>query len=235
MMDERNCTQRRQESPHLIVYQFFFPVSLYPLMEDLQISNGFFYRYVSYLLPALMRLNNERTCEESSNGEQWIKVVRLEVDMALVISTRGRYRWRHALKCRLEKRMSWRPFQGLQQSQMIQGFSWLPNCPRPLGSLGLVRNSGHHESLCNTGALSSWKPRNKAFRRRRTKSVLQVKRRSEFCRREEEFGCLLNALRGLIPGGNLMGMDELFCEVESYVACLRMQVNILGCLVSAPS
>ncbi|CAN6450931.1 unnamed protein product [Victoria cruziana] len=222
MVGERNCTQRRQESSRLVVYLLFLPFL------------GFVCRYVSYLLPVLMRLNNARTCREGSNGEQWIEVVRLEVDMALVISTRGRYRWRHALKCSLEKRRRWRLFQGLQQRRTMQGFSWLPHCPRPLGSLGLVQNSSHREFWCNTGRPSSWKPRNEAFRRRRTKNIFQVKRRSEFCQRGEEFGRLLKALRDLIPGGNRMGMDELFCEVESYVACLKMQVNILGCLVSAP-
>ncbi|CAL5184512.1 unnamed protein product [Lathyrus oleraceus] len=41
----------------------------------------------------------------------------------------------------------------------------------------------------------------------------------------------LRCLRKLLPGGEEMVCDEeMVSELESYVSCLQMQVNILKCL-----
>ncbi|KAK1275444.1 hypothetical protein QJS04_geneDACA004024 [Acorus gramineus] len=50
---------------------------------------------------------------------------------------------------------------------------------------------------------------------------------------DEESGCRIRTLRRLLPGGDEMGVCELFTEVESYVVCLELQVSILRSLVGA--
>ncbi|KAK1323212.1 Uncharacterized protein QJS10_CPA02g01501 [Acorus calamus] len=50
---------------------------------------------------------------------------------------------------------------------------------------------------------------------------------------DEELGCRIRTLRRLLPGGDEMGVCELFTEVESYVVCLELQVSILRSLVGA--
>ncbi|KAI9078714.1 hypothetical protein K1719_039301 [Acacia pycnantha] len=54
---------------------------------------------------------------------------------------------------------------------------------------------------------------------------------SKSCLHNEEEG-LFERLRRLIPGGEEMGEDEeeMARELESYISCLQMQVNILQCL-----
>lgn len=43
----------------------------------------------------------------------------------------------------------------------------------------------------------------------------------------------LMSLRKLIPGGEKMGDEEIGSELESYIRCLQMQVNVLQCLLQA--
>ena len=40
----------------------------------------------------------------------------------------------------------------------------------------------------------------------------------------------LKSLRRLIPGGEEMCSEQMVTELQSYVSCLQMQVNILQCL-----
>ncbi|KAK1290708.1 Uncharacterized protein QJS10_CPB18g00173 [Acorus calamus] len=50
---------------------------------------------------------------------------------------------------------------------------------------------------------------------------------------DEELGSRIRTLRRLLPGGDEMGVCELFSEVQSYVVCLELQVGILRSLVGA--
>ena len=50
---------------------------------------------------------------------------------------------------------------------------------------------------------------------------------------EEEVNHFMGTLRSALPGGAEMGMGELVSEVESYIACLQMQVALLKSLLDA--
>lgn len=64
-----------------------------------------------------------------------------------------------------------------------------------------------------------------------SKEISQVKKNFEGEDDEDEVinGQLRN-LRKLIPGGEEMCDEEMVKELESYISCLQMQVNILQCL-----
>ncbi|KAE9594310.1 hypothetical protein Lal_00001234 [Lupinus albus] len=44
----------------------------------------------------------------------------------------------------------------------------------------------------------------------------------------------LRYLRRLIPGGEKMCNEQMAVELESYISCLQMQVNVLQCLTKTP-
>ncbi|KAL1335403.1 hypothetical protein HN51_064304 [Arachis hypogaea] len=49
---------------------------------------------------------------------------------------------------------------------------------------------------------------------------------------DEKMKSQLSSLRKLIPGGEEIVDEEMVTELESYISCLEMQVNVLQCLLS---
>ncbi|KAJ7979437.1 transcription factor bHLH [Quillaja saponaria] len=71
-------------------------------LEPSKITQAMFVKnYVSYLVPALMKINNKLSSEESNNCDLKSNV-KYEVDMALVFSARG-FAWSDGLKFKLQR------------------------------------------------------------------------------------------------------------------------------------
>ncbi|CAA6671096.1 unnamed protein product [Spirodela intermedia] len=172
---------------------------------------SFSHKFMAYLLPALFKVVTTRTCRGSKEREIE-KIVRYEVDMALVVSASG-FSWSCALKEKLE-RGNKDPF------SMVELFYGLWACPlitRPLTPANCPMDAdlelGMHELVESRGAGSvpskEWK----------------------LAGGDEEVQYFVSTLRSILPGGEEMGVGELVSEVESYVVCLKMQVSLLQSLL----
>lgn len=187
---------------------------VYPLKPSAIIYAGFTHKYVSHLLTALTKATNLFSCG-GNKDESMEKMVRFEVDMALVLSASG-FKWSHALKNNLEQRVSsnqLHQFAPCQSSILrVNKHKTLDHLRTPLsipGPLVLTKSNG---------------PKRRCQRRSYNKKT----------RGEKGFGCRIRILRRILPGGNEMGLCELLSEVESYVVCLQLQVNALKSLVETP-
>ncbi|KAG1364124.1 transcription factor bHLH146 [Cocos nucifera] len=184
---------------------------VYPLKPNAIICTGFTHKFVSHLLPALTKASTNLL----SKDENMEKMVRFEVDMALVLSATG-FKWSHALKHKLEQRVGsnqlhrFTPYQSsnsrVNKNETLDHLRTPLSIPTPLVP---TKANG---------------PKRTCRRRSYNKET----------RGEEEFGSRIGILRRILPGGNEMGLCELLSEVESYVICLQLQVNVLESLVETP-
>lgn len=169
-------------------------------------------KYVSFLLPALLKAAN------ADKTVQIEKIVRYEVDMALVLSA-CEFKWSRALKQKLEgSKMAKNKLLSFEcRSQIALGahfgclkrsgehFKTLPVIPRPIVVMKVTR------------------PRKASHR--------YIKRR--VARKDKQLAYRIRILRRILPGGGEMGVFELLSEVQSYLACLQLQVDVLRSLVDA--
>lgn len=198
---------------------------VYSLEPNALLRANFSHKYIHYLLPALIKISKERTGGDKNEAEEIKKIVRLEVDMALVLSASG-FAWSHALKHKLEgdvEAMSLLNTSTLPSTSLSLLFAYkhgnyplplLPPLTRPLFHVGSKRNHTFEDS-----------DRLKRDYRR------PIKKRTRIRGNEKEIGHRLMTLRRILPGGDEMTTSELFSEVKSYVLCLELQVSILGTLV----
>uniref|UniRef100_A0A1D1YY85 Uncharacterized protein At4g30180 n=1 Tax=Anthurium amnicola TaxID=1678845 RepID=A0A1D1YY85_9ARAE len=202
---------------------------------DMVMLANFSQKYVAHLLPALLKVGTIRSCR-GNNDKEVEKIVRFEVDMALVLSASG-FTWSHALKQKLEKKMNLRTLHDSSTSQLVSStlpfncehqnalnmiFNelWtLPPIPRPLRPISSLMDVKPKLSIC------------KAMKPKRYASTLSSKRL--VARGDEEVHYSLSNLRRILPGGSEMGVHELLSEVGSYVICLEWQVSILRSLLDA--
>ncbi|XP_077236793.1 transcription factor bHLH146-like [Tasmannia lanceolata] len=186
--------------------------------------------YVNYLLPALLKVGNNRSLG-ANEDEEIEKIVRFEVDMALVLSASG-FRWSHALKHKLKRDMvdvkashptsfslfNYKHHNICRMREKLEEVSPLPPLPRPLFHVGSDKNPNPNSKNSQKKSMGVYKGRT----RKRTRVT-----------DEDEFGCRLRTLKRILPGGDEMGTCELLSEVESYVVCLEVQVSILRTLVNS--
>lgn len=135
-------------------------------MEPNKIVQSIFARnYLSYLVPALMKIK-ENNISSKANSSSYIKNVKYEVDMAMVLSAQG-FAWSNGLKLKLQKE-------------------------------------------CHVNDVAT----------------------NEASEANEDENKMKNLIR-LIPGGEEIICDEqVVNELESYITCLQMQVNVLQCLIA---
>jgi len=168
--------------------------------------------YVSYLLPALLKAANG-----DINTVQIEKIVRYEVDMALVLST-DEFKWSRALKDKLEEssntnkhrisskcrsKLEFRSHFGiLRRFEHLQTFAVIPR-PITVAEAARPRNAGQRSN------------------------------KKRVARGDEELACRIRILRRILPGGSEMGVFELLSEVQSYLVFLQLQVDVLRSLVDA--
>ncbi|KAJ6759357.1 TRANSCRIPTION FACTOR IBH1-LIKE 1 [Salix koriyanagi] len=202
---------------------------VYPLEPDLVGQTMFVRNYVNHLVPALTKIRTCRPSDDSYGRDSEVdRSVRYEVDMAMAMSTPG-FAWSRALKSRLNKNTS---ADGRFHDPSIHRHASL----KPLSMHGpgiLKRDADHH---CSPNVTSQKKvapnPNGMANMNRKSKRS-RTKKEAAKQTEEEEFGSRLASLRSLMPGGNEMGVDELFSDMGSYITSLEMQVNILRCLVDS--
>ncbi|XP_010913680.3 transcription factor bHLH146 [Elaeis guineensis] len=190
---------------------------IYSLEPNATIYTGFPHKYVSHLLPALTKATSLISCG-GNNDVDIEKMLRFEVDMALVLSATG-FKWSRALKRKLEQRMN--------SNQLHQP---------PTGRSSIVRTTSKHQMLDHLLPPLPIPPPLVLTEETRPKRTIWQRRRSDDkqTRGEKEFTYRTRILRGILPGGNEMDLCELLSEVESYVVCLQLQVTILRSLVDTP-
>lgn len=207
---------------------------LYALEPNAALRANFSRKYIHYLLPALIKIGEDRTCDENENQEIE-KIVRFEVDMALVLSASG-FAWSHALKRKLERDFGAKsPLKTSTQpptpsslyhmykhnyssnlGEKIRVLSLLiPPLSRHLVPVGYQKNHSF-EDLAQS----------KQDHRRKTR------KRTRIGGDKEEIGHQIRTLKKVLPGGDEMTMCELLSQVGSYVVCLELQVSILTTLVN---
>jgi len=128
--------------------------------------------YLSYLVPALMKIK-ENNISSKDNSCSHIKDVKYEVDMAMVLSAQG-FAWSDGLKLKLQKE-------------------------------------------CNVNDVAT-----------NSRSIIENEASDQDSEDEEK---MKNLIR-LIPGGEEICDEQVVNELESYIRCLQMQVNVLQCLLA---
>ncbi|XP_020082577.1 uncharacterized protein LOC109706186 [Ananas comosus] len=191
---------------------------------------GFSFKYISYLLPSLLRIASIGSCRGDEGKEMKKKIVRFEIDMALVLSVGDDFKWSHALK------------------QKIHGYSTLLSTmirtyPKNMFSFAekLHRSFPYpsvQRMLVDTGNQIIVNPNAKPIKPHvRRSTALRLHKSSVkkwvMSKEKEDVNECLGLLRSIIPGGEeIMCLSELVTEVESYVSCLQFQVEVLRALVS---
>jgi hypothetical protein len=142
-------------------------------MEPNKIVLSIFARkYLSYLVPALMKIKENTSSTKDHNDIN--KIVKYEVDMAMVLSAQG-FAWSNGLKVKLQREH----VNNVATTSTILGME-----------KDLVREDNEDED-------------------KKMKNLIS-----------------------LIPGGEEICDEQVVNELESYIKCLQMQVNVLQCLLA---
>ncbi|KAL5549240.1 hypothetical protein UlMin_004471 [Ulmus minor] len=168
--------------------------------------------YVKYLLQALKKINVEKRItstlpDDRNSKEKFAKIVRFEVDMALVLSAKN-FAWSRALEAKLQRNVV-----GLQVSSRL-------NHPFSFSCIVESRPKISRNPTYNPFKIikkSSFESRSRKGQAKKGK--------------EERFNSRLAHLRRLLPGGCEMEDTKLLTELRSYIICLKLQVKLLHCLV----
>jgi hypothetical protein len=138
-------------------------------MEPNKIVQSIFARnYLSYLVTALMKIK-----ENTSSTNDISKIVKYEVDMAMVLSAQG-FAWSNGLKVKLQRE--------------------------------------HVNNVATTSTILGME-----------KDIVRED--------NEDDDKKMKNLISLIPGGEEICDEQVVNELESYIKCLQMQVNVLQCLL----
>ncbi|XP_073007850.1 transcription factor bHLH146-like [Typha latifolia] len=171
---------------------------------------NFSFKYISYLLPSLLRIARINSCSTRGKDREMKKIVRFEQDMALVRSA-GKFKWSRALKRKLDQATATsKPIMTSKLDSHCYFVQHLEICP-PIPRM-LIRIN------CEMNLKGYYMPSIQ-------KKVMNTKK--------ENPSDLLVLLRRILPGGNELCVHELFSEVESYVTCLQLQVEVLRSLVTS--
>lgn len=187
---------------------------VYSVEPNKVVQAAFTRNYMNYLVPALMNIKESRssscsTTQHNNNNnnscDQFQGVVKYEVDMAMVFSAQG-FAWSNALKLKLQKGEL-----GNSSRVPLDDFSSKSDQANKI----LVSNESNHIN----GMPQVMKKKNSAIGE------------NDDDEDDEVINGQLRSLRRLIPGGEEMcDHEQMVTELESYIRCLQMQVNILQCL-----
>lgn len=193
-MDQHRITKRRR---------------VYSLQPNTLPRTVFAKKYVNHLVPALMDIGNKPDSDQREDHELE-KLVRYEVDKALVLSAEG-FAWSRALNVKLQRG-------GLNVGR-LQNSSITPQTQK--ASLPTKFSPNPNAKPSQKDSKTS----------KRLQCLPKPKRGAGTEGEEVQFRQQLTNLRTLMPGGNEMGVNELLTEVGSYLVALELQVNVLRCLV----
>ncbi|KAA8535669.1 hypothetical protein F0562_030672 [Nyssa sinensis] len=183
---------------------------------------AFVRKYVNYLVPALQNINKSTSSEEKDNGEELKTKVRYEVDMALVMSVDG-FAWSHAMKDKLQTGVNGENFHFVRESNqkdncIIEENDKDYSLPMTHLQKPLVHTKSCTNPICKPKNLKLKSSRRLRLQRRRIKESAK-----ESEEEEKQITCRLANLRKLLPGENVMGVDDMLTEVGSYLVCLELQ------------
>ncbi|KAM3741785.1 hypothetical protein ACB098_07G023200 [Castanea mollissima] len=210
---------------------------IYSLEPNEKVSALFARKYVNHLVPALKKINPLKNISSAENGVYELeKVVRHEVDMAMVLSAED-FAWSRALKQKLQRNTV---NAGGFQNPSFHNLTPL-NCNFTCGqkSSCIIDEKGCESSSLPpvSNALIPMKftqnPNSKQEIKkpiRAKRLLLPLKEENIEENEEEKISCQLKKLRNILPGGNEMDVDVVLTELGSYITCLELQVNVLQCL-----
>ncbi|KAK7329255.1 hypothetical protein VNO77_23408 [Canavalia gladiata] len=188
---------------------------VYSLEPNKVVQAAFARNYLNYLVPALMKIKEKSISSEHNSHCDIQNVVKYEVDMAMVFSAQG-FAWSNALSVKLQR----------DYNKINVGSD--TNASFDENNKG--GGEGSSRSICDQNEMValdyfSSKPG--------LKSNYYKGLRGED-HEDEDIDGKLKSLRGLIPGGKEMRNEQMVAELQSYISCLQMQVNILECLSETP-
>lgn len=185
-------------------------------LEPNKVEQATFARnYMNYLVPALVKIKEKNSSEHNGHCDDIQNVVKYEVDMAMVYSAQG-FAWSNALSLKLQRDRA------NVDSDETPSFGEEGSSRKTCGKNCEMVPLDHFSS--NPSLKSS---------NNKCKDMPEMKRglREENDDEDEVINGQLKNLRRLIPGGEEMCSDEqMVAELQSYISCLQMQVNILQCL-----
>ena len=189
-------------------------------VESNQIVQPIFTRnYLNHLVPALVKIKEKSSVEEDRRHCDDINnAVKYEVDMAMVLSAQG-FAWSNGLKDKLQS--------DDVHVNAAKSTSFLENDEAGEGSSS--KNAYDKNEVVLPMEYFSSNPSSRS----KCKDMSEMKRdlAREDDKEAEDINNQWKRLRRMIPGGEEMCDDEqMVSELESYINCLQMQVNILRCL-----
>lgn len=196
---------------------------VYSLEPSKVVQSLFARNYLNYLVPALMKIKakSATSVEDSCRNCDVKKNVKYEVDMAMVFSAQG-FAWSEGLKLKLQKDHH------VNENVAAANTSFLKS--ESSTEEGSSRICDQNEIVpvdfcANSSSISKSQSKSEM-------PELEKGLGREDIEDEEE---QLKSLRKLVPGGEDICDEEMVGELESYVRCLQMQVNVLQCLVAETS
>lgn len=188
---------------------------VYSVEPNKVVQTVFTRNYVNYLVPALMKIR-ERSSTEHSKHCDLENVVKHEVDMAMVFSAQG-FAWSDALKVKLRR----------GGVNVASSPNYVEN--NGAGDKGSSRVYDQNEMVPLD---FSSNPSSKILVNK--SKYIGMEEKKKVLAKEENEDVVINnqlrCLRRLIPGGEEMCNEQMVSELESYISCLQMQVNVLQCL-----
>lgn len=169
--------------------------------------------YLSYLVPALMKIKEKSAAaKDTSHCDTDVnKDVKYEVGMAMVFSAQG-FAWSNGLKVKLQRDHNniATTSSGISENEASECSSRNICDQNEIVPLDFSSNSGSKSESC----------------------ILPEMKRDLAREDNNEDEDKLKSLRRLIPGGEDMCDEQIAAELESYISCLQMQVNVLQCLLA---
>ncbi|XP_020221724.1 transcription factor bHLH146 [Cajanus cajan] len=182
-------------------------------LEPNKVEQAVFARnYMNYLVPALMKIKERSSSQHSGHCDDIQNVVKYEVDMAMVYSAQG-YAWSNALSVKLQRDRA-----NVDSDDTKAGEGSSKICGQNCDEMVPLNHFPSNPSLKSSN---------------KRKDMLEIKkglREDGDEENDEVINGQLKSLRRLIPGGEEMCSEQMVTELQSYVSCLQMQVNILQCL-----
>ncbi|XP_061361742.1 transcription factor bHLH146 [Gastrolobium bilobum] len=193
---------------------------VYSLEPNKRVQSMFTRNYMNYLVPALMKIREKGSAEDNSHFDI-MNVVKYEVDMAMVFSAQG-FAWSNGLKVKIQR----------DHVNVATSTSFLEN---EAGSEGSSRIYDQNEivPLDFSSNPSSKSQEEILGSKSKCKDMPEMKKDlTKEDNEDEDINNQFKSLRRLIPGGEEMCDEQMVSEVESYISCLQMQVNVLQCLLA---
>ncbi|KAJ1393057.1 hypothetical protein SESBI_35235 [Sesbania bispinosa] len=192
---------------------------VYSLEPNKVVQATFTRNYMNYLVPALMKIKEKSSTEHNSYCD-FQSVVKYEVDKAMVFSAQG-FAWSNALKVKLQR-------DGVNVNSGSTGF-----VENKAGGEGSSKVCDQNEMVLPMDFFSSKSEAKNLMCKSKHNDDDMPQMGKDLTGENDEDEVIngqLRSLRRLIPGGEEMCHEQMVTELESYVSCLQMQVDILQCL-----